>query len=96
MNTETVTVQPKGEGFEIIVQHDQTGSAYGIDLSKDAYEQLRLHFVGSSAMPEGFRVYECTDCQEVNVKKDNRKVRVGFCDACDHPLWNSVEDVPHD
>ena len=45
MNTETVTVQPKGDGFEIIVQHDQTGSAYGINLSKEAYEQLRLHFV---------------------------------------------------
>ena len=45
MNTETVTVQPKNDGFEIIVQHDQTGSAYGINLSKEAYEQLRLHFV---------------------------------------------------
>lgn len=45
MNTETVTVHPKGDGFEIIVLHDQTGSAYGIDLSKNAYEQLRLHFV---------------------------------------------------
>lgn len=52
--------------------------------------------VGSSAMPKGFRVYVCTDCQEVNVKKDNQKVRVGFCDSCDHPLWNSAEDVPHD
>jgi len=45
MNTETVTVLPKGEDFEIIVQHDQTGSAYGITLSKNAYEQLRQHFV---------------------------------------------------
>lgn len=48
MNTETVTVLPKGENFEIIVQHDQTGSAYGIDISKDAYEQLRQHFVAHS------------------------------------------------
>ena len=45
MNTETLTVLPKGEDFEIIVQHDQTGSAYGITLSKNAYEQLRQHFV---------------------------------------------------
>ena len=45
MNTETLTVLPKGEDFEIIVQHDQTGSAYGITLSKSAYEQLRQHFV---------------------------------------------------
>lgn len=45
MNTETLTVLQKGEDFEIIVQHDQTGSAYGINLSKNAYEQLRQHFV---------------------------------------------------
>jgi len=47
MNTETLTVHPKGDDFEIIVQHDQTGSAYGTTLSKSAYEQLRLHFVSS-------------------------------------------------
>jgi hypothetical protein len=47
-NTETLTVHPKGDGVEIIVQHDQSGSAYGIDLSKSAYEQLRLHFVSGS------------------------------------------------
>jgi len=45
MNTETLTVHPKEDDFEIIVEHDQTGSAYGITLSKSAHEQLRLHFV---------------------------------------------------
>lgn len=45
MNTETLTVHQKGEDFEITVQHDQSGSAYGIPLSKNAYEQLRQHFV---------------------------------------------------
>ena len=48
MNTETVTVLAKGEDFEIIVQHDQSGSAYGMPLSKNAYEQLRQHFVSGS------------------------------------------------
>lgn len=48
MDTETLTVLQKGEDFEIIVQHDQTGSAYGITLSKNAYEQLRQHFVSGS------------------------------------------------
>ena len=48
MNTETVTVHQKGEDFEIIVQHDQSGSAYGMPLSKNAYEQLRQHFVSGS------------------------------------------------
>ena len=48
MNTETLTVHQKGDDFEIIVQHDQTGSAYGTTLSKSAYEQLSLHFVSGS------------------------------------------------
>jgi hypothetical protein len=53
MDTETLTVFPKGEGFEIIVQHDQSGSAYGITLSKNAYEQLHQHFViGELAVDE--------------------------------------------
>lgn len=50
MNTETVTVLSKGENFEIIVQHDQSGSAYGMTLSKNAYEQLRQHFVSGSLL----------------------------------------------
>lgn len=66
MNTETVTVQPKGDGFEIIVQHDQTGSAYGIDLSKDAYEQLRLHFVvGRSEQLGSFRCPPWERCKTI-------------------------------
>jgi len=36
MNTETVTVHKKGERFEVIIQHDQSGSAYGVTLSKSA------------------------------------------------------------
>jgi hypothetical protein len=49
---ETVTVHQKGEDFEITVQHDQSGSAYGITLSKNAYEQLRQHFVSGSLHPD--------------------------------------------
>jgi RNase P subunit RPR2 len=41
-----------------------------------------------SNMPKGFKVYTCTDCKEINVKKNNDKIRVGFCDNCEHPLWN--------
>lgn len=47
-NTETVTVYQKGKDFEIIVQHDQIGSACGMTLSKNAYKQLRQHFVSGS------------------------------------------------
>ena len=49
---------------------------------------LSLFAVSSSTLPKGFKVYVCTDCGEINVKKDNREIRVGFCDECDYPLWN--------
>lgn len=39
-------------------------------------------------LPEGFKIYECTDCKTINVLKDNGEIRVGFCSECDHPLWN--------
>ena len=79
MDTETLTVLLKGEDFEIIVQHDQTGSAYGITLSKNAYEQLRQHFVsgrseqlvickkcGSSEMYQYTKTKDkCEDCGNI-------------------------------
>ena len=45
LETETVTVHQEGECFNIIVKHDQSGSAYGMQLSNSSYEQLRQHFV---------------------------------------------------
>lgn len=49
MKEEIVFVHSKGNGFEIVVQHTESGSAYGIDLSKDAYNQLRIHFISEKA-----------------------------------------------
>lgn len=46
-NSETIVIKTKDNGVEIIATHDQTGSAYSIDFSKEAYEQLRLHFVSN-------------------------------------------------
>jgi hypothetical protein len=60
MNTEKVTVHQKGEDFEIIVQHDQSGSAYGMPLSKNAYEQLRQHFVSSSLPLDSEIINNCS------------------------------------
>lgn len=39
--TETVTLEKINNRYSIIVQHDQSGSAYGIDLYEDAFEQLK-------------------------------------------------------
>jgi hypothetical protein len=44
-NTETVTITKIANGYRLTLQHDQSGSAYGCDLSESAYQQLRLHFV---------------------------------------------------
>ena len=55
---------------------------------KDQALQLLQTGVSGSALPVGFKIYECTDCKEINIKKDNREITVGFCDNCDHPLWN--------
>jgi hypothetical protein len=33
--------------------------------------------------------YECTDCGHVNYNEVNGEIRVGFCNKCDHLLWNS-------
>ena len=61
---------------------------------QEARKQLLLLFSvsGSTLLPDGWKVYKCTDCQEINVKKDNRQITVGFCDSCEHPLWNDDVD----
>lgn len=73
MDTETLTVLPKGEDFEIIVQHDQTGSAYGITLSKNAYEQLRQHFVSGQLPHNAITDKEHKELIKVLYPKDNSK-----------------------
>lgn len=71
MNTETVTVHQKGEEFEIIVQHDQSGSAYGMPLSKNAYEQLRQHFVSGQLPHNAITDKEHKELIKVLYPKDN-------------------------
>ena len=57
--------------------------------------KMRLTFLGydepkdkEQMMPKGFKIYNCSECGETNVKKEIKNIRVGFCDNCDHPLWN--------
>lgn len=69
---------------------------YPKQLTNDEKEELRMGRIArgekpiqkNPALPKGFKIYTCTDCKEVNVKKDNGEKRVGFCDKCNHPLWN--------
>lgn len=73
---------------------NQTFLSWLIDEYAEEYhkEQLLLTCVGSSTLPKGYKIYECTDCQELNLKKDNRQITVGICNNCEHPLWNDDVD----
>lgn len=52
-------------------------------------KDLRVcNVVASASLPEGFKVYTCANCQEINVLRDNNQIRVGFCTNCEHPIWN--------
>lgn len=46
----------------------------------------------STLLPRGWKIYGCTNCKEINVKKDNRQITVGNCDNCGHALWNDDVD----
>ncbi|RLI38910.1 hypothetical protein DRO66_00370 [Candidatus Bathyarchaeota archaeon] len=47
-NTETLELIETEGGWDLSVQHDQTGSAYGCKLSESAYSQLKTHFAGDA------------------------------------------------
>ena len=41
-------------------------------------------------LPEGYGKYECSNCQKTSIKinSDQKKTCIGYCDYCEHPLWN--------
>lgn len=39
-------------------------------------------------LPNGYKKYQCTDCKNIDVLKNNGEITVGFCTNCGHPLWN--------
>jgi hypothetical protein len=57
------------------------------DLYKQMREDIRV-LCDYLEKTKDFEVYICTDCKTINMKKNNGEIRVGFCDNCDHPLWN--------
>lgn len=54
----------------------------------DSIEEWLTEEIEPRLLPNGFKVYECSNCKEVNVKRDNQEITVGHCDNCEHPLWN--------
>jgi rRNA maturation endonuclease Nob1 len=49
---------------------------------------FRAYRLELSQKVERKKEYKCTDCKQVNLKKDNGQITVGFCKKCGHPLWN--------
>jgi hypothetical protein len=39
-------------------------------------------------IPEGYKVYECTDCHKFTMIKNNGDIIPGMCQNCQHPLFN--------
>lgn len=71
-------------------EYDSLSAVYGYNKAiEHVAEYIREIITGSKEEePEGMERYTCTDCGQLNVKLNNNEVRVGFCDGCDHPLWN--------
>lgn len=67
------------ESGEVIWSEDPT----------EANQPEGLFLVDRSALlPDGFKVYKCTDCGATNVMFDNDEIVVGYCYKCEHPIWN--------
>lgn len=80
--------------YKIHGSHIETDIANIIAIAEKhiALQLQQTDVSGSTLLPDGWKVYKCTDCQEINIKKDNRQITVGFCDNCEHPLWNDDVD----
>lgn len=87
---ETLTVTPKGADFEIIVQHEQSGSAYGITLSKNSYEQLRQHFAASQLAQYKAKLIRQLEEEALNLKKYNSH---DFYDGASKAMNKAIEII---
>lgn len=105
MNTETVTIHQKGEDFEIVVQHDQTGIAYSITISHNAYCQLRQQLVRGllpskdKVVGKGFNNANGSEYNRRNVLKDadDDLYYTGWMDCFDWLIGNDRQliNIPH-
>jgi regulatory protein YycI of two-component signal transduction system YycFG len=79
------------ENFKKLSMYDETeskvslGTEYQSELTQLKAENERLK---ANQLPDGYKVYKCTDCQKLNILYDNKEIRVGDCSECEHPLWN--------
>lgn len=82
------------ESVEIYLRNQEL-SEVGRQVHGKVLETLKndrdiTHLPNCSAtdLMEGYKLYECTNCQEQNMKEDNGEITVGYCNKCGHPLWN--------
>ena len=76
----------KPEGFS-------NGALISMSKAMEAYHRSKtVKPVVLSDLPEDMEQYTCSDCGRINVKLNNNEIRVGFCDGCEHPLWNPSDN----
>ena len=68
--------------------HQKIINKYFIRGYEQALSDLHVNTTKLDLIPEGYAFYNCTNCKKLNVKFKNKDVRAGFCDYCNHPLWN--------
>jgi DNA-directed RNA polymerase subunit RPC12/RpoP len=59
------------------------GTTYAPDFTNVSYwENVTKEYM------KGKLIYKCSDCQKITPLKNNGEITVGFCQYCEHPLWN--------
>jgi hypothetical protein len=76
--------------YDNIEQPDNREPPSELAELNDKYQEVKAENerLKANQLPDGFKVYKCTDCQEINVIHNNGDFLAGFCSNCLHPLWN--------
>ncbi len=75
-----------GDLFEQI--EAEANFSHGQCDSIEIIEEWLAEETAPRLLPDGFNIYVCSNCKEVNVKRNNQEITIGYCDECEHPLWN--------
>ena len=81
INTNTFLDITKGVTYTVIKEHENQYTIIDDDRCRFRYDKKMFKELKGQD-------YKCTDCGHINKKINNNKIMVGYCDNCEHPLWN--------